>query len=322
MQPYAATIAPGWASLTEAVNAAGASVDLPDFLGETALMAACCRGGHAGVVRTLIRERAQVNLQSDYGETALTLAAAAGCLETVRELIKGHAQVDLQGKSGFPLSCAIVHGHLAVIQELLGANARSTMLDHSWWPALVDSTLMHRTDVLPVIIAAKKKKDSLDRQDEDGRTALMNAASNMFSAVHQFIESGSDIGLQDNEGRTALMYAVKEECDEPRRFEIVRKLAAASAVDLQDNSGRSALIQACDDGNLGAVQELVGAGARLDLADHAGRTALAIARTALKEKRREHSAAIVSVLEEAGATELGDGCTTKVEKRQQRFRRR
>ena len=51
----------------------------------------------------------------------------------------------------------------------------------------------------------------IDGQNEEGHTALMNAArSGNKEIVEFFIEKGADINLQDNDGFTALMHALFE----------------------------------------------------------------------------------------------------------------
>ena len=113
--------------------------------------------------------------------------------------------------------------------------------------------------------------DDKDKKDNNGKTALMEAASSgQEGCVRELVGAGADVGAVDHDGRTALMKAASkghEGC--------VRELMEAGADwAVADNDGDTALMWAAMQGHEGCVRELLGAGAEVGAANKNGRTAL------------------------------------------------
>ena len=101
----------------------GAQVDLQKRDGWSALMIAS-ETGHGDVVKLLLENGAQVNLQKEDGESALMIASENGHGEVVRILLENGAQVDLQNQDGVSaLMLASQNGHVKVVKKLIEKGA-------------------------------------------------------------------------------------------------------------------------------------------------------------------------------------------------------
>lgn len=100
---------------------------------------------------------------------------------------------------------------------------------------------------------------SINATDDDGETALMEAADNRNAhAVRVLINNGANVNAVDEDGETALMIAADE-----GNVEAVRLLIAAGAnINARDEDGETALDKAQDEDNYTIVKILREAGAR------------------------------------------------------------
>ena len=126
----------------------GASVNLQNSLGWTALMDAAGRG-HLSILFVLLHHSASIDLQDIDGVTALMRAADQRQQPCVKALLRAKANPDLQDKCG--------------ITALMYATDRG-------WPACV--------------LALLRAKANAELLDKDGRTALQCAESNEESKGH------------------------------------------------------------------------------------------------------------------------------------------
>jgi ankyrin repeat protein len=89
----------GHASVTDALIAAGANVNLRNSNGGSALMRAS-QQGHADIVRQLIAAGAEVNAANRDGWSPLVLASGTGRTEIVRDLLAAGADPRVQTSDG------------------------------------------------------------------------------------------------------------------------------------------------------------------------------------------------------------------------------
>ena len=92
-----------------------AQVDILSLLGTSALMHAS-QNGHVDVVKILLDNRAQVNLQSKTGTSALMYAIQNNRVKVVKILLDSGAQVDLQDNSG---RCSYIYANLMDCAETI-----------------------------------------------------------------------------------------------------------------------------------------------------------------------------------------------------------
>lgn len=76
-------------------------------------------------LQTLKQQQPDLSRSDETRQTPLSLAAAAGQLPLVREMIRQGAPLDKVGAGGWtPLAAAVWHGHELVVRDLLRAGAR------------------------------------------------------------------------------------------------------------------------------------------------------------------------------------------------------
>ena len=98
------------------------------------------------MVRMLLRRGASVNLQNCRGGTALTAAAIKGKEAMVRMLLQSGASVNLQDPHGnTALMEAAYHGHTTIVQALLDAKADASLQDNDGGTALMIAEHRKRT---------------------------------------------------------------------------------------------------------------------------------------------------------------------------------
>ncbi len=216
-------------------------------------------------VRSLIRQRADVNAAQPDGMTALHWAALHDDVETARLL--SLARVGATNRFGVtPLTLACQRGSEGMVALLLerGADPNTTLRGGE--TVLMTAARTGRVGPVRALIARGAKVNARERR---GQTALMWAAAEGNTEVVQcLIESGSELNatLPDS-GFNAMFFAVRA-----GRAEVVRALLKAG-VDVNavmmgrklggkgPAKGTSALILAVENGHFELALELVRAGA-------------------------------------------------------------
>ena len=173
---------------------AGASADLRDRGGETALMLAANLGGDlnsargVSAVRLLLSVgRASVDLQDDQGRTALIWAASHAAPLLVHLLLAAGASKDVQDRRGrAALMAAILGQNTSAVGQLLAAGASTTLQDHGGETALFhaveweeeESHWADCEDFLPALLAASPAGAAslAGLKSEAGETVLFKAA--------------------------------------------------------------------------------------------------------------------------------------------------
>lgn len=136
------------------------------------------KGNAVDVVKARLEEGVSVNIRDGAGNTALTWAAFEGHMETIRELLKAGADVNLPDT--YPLHNAACLPQIDALHLLLKAGAKVNV------------------------------------QDKDGRTALHDAAENgRTEAVRELLKAGADANLKMKNGKTPADLA---KVDEIRRL--------------------------------------------------------------------------------------------------------
>jgi ankyrin repeat protein len=227
---------------------------------------------HMGRVKEALSRGANVNVETDSGDTPLTIAVGTGDMKILEHLVSNGADVNRVPRQGYtPLMTAAGYGRRQALQLLLDQGADPNLADREGNSPLMVSALNGRTHAVTALL---EKKADLDRRNTEGCTALMLAAENdRRKTVRLLLEAGADPNIADKAGNTALMKGAGA-----GHLEVVRILTSAKAgLNARNNEGRTALILATQSGHEPTVSVLLKAAADASIVDWEGKTAAAIA---------------------------------------------
>jgi len=162
------------------------------------------------IVRSLLKQRIDVNARQADGATALHWAAHWDDLDTADLLIRAGAAVDARNDLGVtPLSLASTNGSPAMLEMLLKAGANPNATVREGQTPLMTAARTGRVDAVKVLLA--HGVDVNARETSQGQTALMWAVSGKHPDVVQvLVESGADVHVPSRGGFTPLLFAARE----------------------------------------------------------------------------------------------------------------
>jgi len=212
----------------------GANPNVESDYGNTALIIAAYKG-FTEIVKLLIAEGADLNIENGYRYTALLYAAEKGFTEIAKLLIDAKADLNVKGQEGnTALLFAAYKGHKEIVKLLIDAKADLNVMGYN--------------------------------NDTDGYTrytALIYAAKNGYvEIVKLLIDAKANLNVGRNiDGKTALIYAAYK-----GHKEIVKLLIDAKAyLNSKDYYGCAALIYAASNGDKEIVKLLIDAKADLKI---------------------------------------------------------
>jgi len=268
-----------------------ASVAVLGAAGSGARVVDAARQGDFAGVKTLIAQKADVNIAEADGMTALDWAVRANDLPTVQMLIRAGANVNAASRYGMtPIHFAAQNGDPRMVAALLkaGANANSALPEGE--TALMTAARTGNVDSIRLLAETGAKVDA--KEQWQGQTALMwAAAQNNAGAVKALIALGADknerskllsfpefkwetsgmvVTVLPRGGWTPLMYAARDGA-----ADAVAALADAKAdLDASDPDGTTALMYAITNAHFDTAAVLIEKGANPNVADSTGTTAL------------------------------------------------
>jgi ankyrin repeat protein len=239
-----------WLAATLCVSSLGAA-------GTDALLADAVRRGDTQAVRSLLKNRADVNAPQGDGATALHWAAYLGDADTTALLIRARASVDARNNYGItPLALAAETGNAAVIDQLLRGGADPNGAVRAGETPLMLAARSGNVEAVTVLLRAGARVDA--NETWNGQTALMWAgAAGHGPVVQVLIDHHADIHARSNGGTTPLLFAT-------RRGDLaaVRALVAAGAdVNAARPDGAAPLLVAVINGHEDLVDFLLENGA-------------------------------------------------------------
>eukprot|EP00439_Symbiodinium_sp_Y106_P066704 s499_g10.t3 len=196
-----------------------------DWEGATAAHMAV-RGGHASVCRLLGAQRADLQVDLDFGVTPLQIAAEAGhqqVLQLLLEDMAGDAHPDALHKAltkgrvsdgRTPWLLAAAEGHLAACDSLWSASKACHSLDlpssrdRAGRTAMILAARGGHLDVCAWLMQSGCSPDGLRERDACSWTPLHAAsAEGQKPVVEWLLQQGADLGAVDEDGRTAREWA-------------------------------------------------------------------------------------------------------------------
>ena len=256
--------------------------------------------GYAEATTRLLECKADPQLRSACGASALIAAVDSGSLPTVHALL--HDQVELVGlaeASGrTPLHHASERGFTSIANVLLEAKAVPDVKDSEGFTPLMLAAQRGHMDICVVLTRAGASAISVNSR---GQSALRIAVRAGHAPVVQHLLRG-DVEHADPKGRTLLAIAAMH-----GRQSVCRVLLQAGArIDAPDEHGAAPLHHASRCGHDTVVANL--GGDHIDAADRMGCTALhyacAAGQLAVAETLIRHMGAKLLVIDSAGRTPL------------------
>ena len=192
--------------------------------GSDAVVADAAEKMDRAAIRTLLRQRADVNAPQVDGMTALHWAAYRDDQETSELLLRAHANAKATTRYGItPLSLACANGNGALVDLLLKAGADPNAALPGGETPLMTAARVGSLASVKVLLARGATVDAKDQRR--GQTALMWAAAEGHADVVQtLVELGADVHLRLSSGFTPLLFAVRE-----GRSAVVRVLLKAGS---------------------------------------------------------------------------------------------
>ena len=248
----------------------GADVNYINYQGEFAFYTTCSNGD-ADMTTLLLKNIAQIGIKSN-GVSSLTIASYENHIAVVKLLLKNNANVDLQMNDGISaLHIASEKGHDEVLKLLLENGAKIDLQRNSGASALFIASQNGHVEVVKSLL---KNGAKINLQKNDGASALYIASRRGHDEVVKLLlENGAKVDLQRNSGESALYIASEKGHDEVVKLLLENRVK----VDSQKNNGTSSLFIASQKGHDEVVKLLLKNGAKVDLQRISGASALYIA---------------------------------------------
>jgi ankyrin repeat protein len=216
--------------------------------------------GHEAVVRLLLDEGADVNVQGRYFGTALQAASLIGHEVIVRLLLDRGADVNVQGGLyGTALQAASLIGHEVIVRLLLDRGADINIQGGEYGTALQAALVEGHEAVVRLLL---DKGADINVQGGYFGTALQAASYRGHEViVRLLLDRGADVNVQGGEYGTALQAASYE------GYEAVVRLLLDKGADINVQGGRygTALLAALVEGDEAIVRLLLDRGADVNI---------------------------------------------------------
>lgn len=212
-------------------------------------------------LRTLLKQRADVNAAQPDGTTALHWAAHWNDAEAVDLLLRAGANAKAVNRYGAtPLSESATSGSAATIEALLRAGADpKTLTTKDGETVLMTAARAGNIDAVKVLL--KHGADVNARENYKGQTALMWAAAERHpDVVKALLENGADWKVRSYDRETK-----------------PPKLSAASSISPIARGGFTALSFAAREGDVETARAMLDGGVGIDYGDVDNTTALIVA---------------------------------------------
>lgn len=204
----------------------GADINAKDNDGLSVLSYAV-KNSNKKILKLLFQHRVTLNSKDNTGANVLIQAVKSGSDDMVKLLIRKGIPLDDKDDSGkTALNYAVMGDNQPIIKFLIESGAGLDGVD---------------MDSIKGVIAGKDEE--LNKQDNQGKTALMQAIFDYEDdKARVLITKGADLNIKDKKGKAAIIYTIIHE-----RFDIAQLLIEKGAdVNTVDNKGMTALMWAAE----------------------------------------------------------------------------
>ncbi len=247
-----------------------ADIEVSTRDGLSALLVASQQGNYA-CAEILLKYHANINQQDCDKMTALYWAALEGHNKIISLLCNSGADPNLPDIDGYtPIFEAAKKGHVDSIALLLKHGA---IVNHQTNHNTTALNLASEHGVSDAVTLLLEMGSNPNLVDNDGDSPLISAsAGGHLSCVKMLLQHSADANIQNNDKCTALIQASKK-----GHVDILKLLLDSDpgSIDVCDERGNSPLIWATRQGHLPCVQVLLQFGAKLNLQNHDKMSALA-----------------------------------------------
>jgi ankyrin repeat protein len=249
-----------------------------------AVIADAAMNGDVAKVRTLMRQKADVNAPQADGATALHWAVYRDDLAMVDLLIRGGAVATTRNRDGAtPLALACINGNAPIIEKLLRAGADANERGPNGETALMMAARTGNVAAMQSLL--DRGADVNAAETLRGTTALMWAAAQSHpAAVKLLVDHGANVAARSNPaplGRTAYLAPTVSQRAAQVAVQVGRTNAATAegqeAVQPRQaaqGGGLTALVYAARENDLESASLLIDAGARVNQTTEYGWTPL------------------------------------------------
>ncbi|KAM8776210.1 kinase D-interacting substrate of 220 kDa isoform 2-T2 [Rhynchonycteris naso] len=223
-------------------------------------------------LKALLEKCKDVDERNECGQTPLMIAAEQGSLEIVKELIKNGANCNLEDLDNWTaLISASKEGHVHIVEELLKCGVNLEHRDMGGWTALMWACYKGRTDVVGLLLSHGANPSVTGLYSV--YPIIWAAGRGHADIVHLLLQNGAKVNCSDKYGTTPLVWAARK-----GHLECVKHLLATGAdVDQEGANSMTALIVAVKGGYTQSVKEILKRNPNVNLTDKDGNTALMIA---------------------------------------------
>lgn len=198
----------------------------------------------------------------DDGYTPLHLAVISSNIELIKCLISHNVDLNIKdNESHFAMHWASVCGQEEVISLLVNAGANINSKDGFGATPLHYAAQLYATKTEEDDKESAKKilqkllelDDDVDSQDNNGRSALLWAASvGSQYTCKMLLDKGANINFPDKDGLTALHCAASQGC-----VEVINFLSDSAEIEAKDKNGCTPLFYAVSNGHAEAANALL-----------------------------------------------------------------
>ena len=293
----------------------GNEVDCKDSMGATPLMYATS-GGHAAVVRELLRRGANPNLLCDRGRSTLHRAIVADDIQVARILLEEPGidlqtpdpsqddrtplmlavslrrseilrillqkpDIEINAHSGSyrttALTLAAGNGDANIVRQLLGHPKIDVNKRNKWCTALTEAARADFFTIVEMLLDHNADPDIQEGHNQSRGTPLNRAIDHGYVAiVRLLLQRGANAKVLDSSNRTTVHSAAVNGRD--KVLKVLFEADCGVDINAQGTNGRTALHDAAYFDYCSTIEILFANGARTDIHDNGNRSPLGVAR--------------------------------------------